>query len=381
MTSPQRFLTRMIVFLVLTGAIAGAVYEQLMRAFLTNPPLNGLILAVLLFGIVYCLRRVLVLKPEIRWIEAFRSARPGLSMEDAPRLLSPLAQALGEQERRGRSALGATNVRYLLDSIQHRLEESRDISRYLTGLLIFLGLLGTFWGLLDTIGSVGTVISELSVGEGDLTQSFDELKRGLAQPLGGMGIAFSSSLFGLAGSLIVGFLDLQANQAQSTFYDELEEWLATMTRFGGGTVGVEGDLPVPAYIQALLEQTADNLDNLQRLVARAEQGRAEAHGAQIALNERLAALGDQLAAQYELLARMASSQEELRPLIGRLGQGGGMDDATRGHIRNLDVLMSRLVEETSRGRQQVIQELRSEIKMVSRTIAHLAGDPHAAAGE
>ena len=177
---------------------------------------------------------MLSLKPEIRWIEAFRTQQPGFSLQAAPRLLAPVAGVLGEQERRGRVRLPAVSVRYLLDSVSARLDELRDISRYLIGLLIFLGLLGTFWGLLETISSISTVISGLAVGEGDdLVTLFDNLKAGLAAPMAGMGTAFSSSLFGLAGSLILGFLDLQANQAQNSFYNEMEEWLSSLTRLGG----------------------------------------------------------------------------------------------------------------------------------------------------
>ena len=223
MSSPQRYINRMIVFLVLSAIAVAAAYEIIFRIYMYNPVLNGLILGVLLVGIVYIFRRVLGLKPEIRWIEAFRTSKPGFSLQAAPRLLAPVASTLGEQERRGRFMLPAMSARYLLDSISARLDESRDISRYQVGLLIFLGLLGTFWGLLETIGSVGQVINELSVGEGDLVTVFDELKAGLAAPMGGMGTAFGSSLFGLAGSLVLGFLDLQATQAQNSFYNDVEE--------------------------------------------------------------------------------------------------------------------------------------------------------------
>lgn len=383
MTNPQRFVNRMIFFLLLAGGVAGLLYDVIMQAFLHNPYLNGLIVACLLFGIIYSFRRVLVLKPEARWIREFRNAGPGIAMQSPPRLLTPIAQVLGEAARRGRGSLATANMRYLLDSVSNRLDESRDVSRYLTGLLIFLGLLGTFWGLLTTIQSVSGVIGNLSLGGGDLTQSFDQLKSGLAAPLSGMGIAFSSSLFGLSGSLVLGFLDLQANRAQSAFFEDLEEWLSSLTRLTGGanSNAFDGDGSVPAYIQALLEQTADNLDNLQRLIVRSEQGRADMHAGQRALVEGLSSLGDQLAGQRDLLARMVQGQEDLKPLLGRLGQSGALDDSTRNHIRNMDVQLGRMVDDMTRARAQMTQELRSEIKMVSRTIAHVAGDPRAAAGE
>ena len=349
-----------------------------------NPWLNGLILGVLLLGIVYSFRRVLGLKPEIRWIEAFRTSHPGFSLQAAPRLLAPVATVLGEQERRGRFVLPPMSARYLLDSISARLDESRDISRYQVGLLIFLGLLGTFWGLLQTIGSVGQVINELSVGEGDLVTVFDSLKAGLAAPMSGMGTAFSSSLFGLAGSLVLGFLDLQGTQAQNSFYNDVEEWFSGLTRLGSAEPFIgSGDVNIPAYVQALLEQTAENLEGLQRSVARSEENQGMVHSGLIALTERLSALGDQIATEQALLARLIASQEELRPVLARLAdaEGGGVDEATRNHIRNMDVYLARLLDETVQGRSQMTHELRSEIKMVARTIAAAAaGEPRVMSG-
>ena len=383
MSSPQRFINRMIVFLVVAAAAAGTAYEILFRIYMYNPLLNGLILGVLLVGIVYIFRRVFGLKPEIRWIEAFRTSKPGFSLQAAPRLLAPVAAALGEQERRGRFVLPAMSARYLLDSISARLDESRDISRYQVGLLIFLGLLGTFWGLLDTIGSVSRVINGLSVGQGDLVTMFEELKAGLAAPMGGMGTAFGSSLFGLAGSLVLGFLDLQANQAQNSFYNDVEEWFSGLTRLSGAEpLFSGGDVSIPAYVQALLEQTAENLEGLQRSVARSEENQATVHSGLIALTERLSSLGDQIATEQALLARLISSQEELRPVLARLAEadGGGVDEATRNHIRNMDVYLARLLDETVQGRSQMTHELRSEIKMVARTIAAAAGETRVMSG-
>jgi hypothetical protein len=384
MSSPHRFINRMIVFLVLSAIVIATAYEVVFRIFMYNPVLNGLILGVLLLGIIYAFRRVLGLKPEIRWIEAFRASHPGFSLQAAPRLLAPVASVLGEQERRGRFVLPAMSARYLLDSISSRLDETRDISRYQVGLLIFLGLLGTFWGLLETIGSVGQVINELSVGEGDLVTVFDELKAGLSAPMAGMGTAFSSSLFGLAGSLVLGFLDLQASQAQNSFYNDVEEWFSGLTRLSGAEPILGGsDVNIPAYVQALLEQTAENLEGLQRSVARSEENQATVHSGLVSLTERLSALGDQIATEQALLARLISSQEELRPVLARLADadGGGVDEAMRNHIRNMDVYLGRLLDETVQGRSQMTHELRSEIKMVARTIAAVAaGEPRVMSG-
>jgi hypothetical protein len=224
LSSPRIFLFRMLVFVVLVGLVAFLLHKQIEVAFMSNPGLNALILGVEVIGVVLALRQVLRLYPEIAWVNNFRLADPGLAVERPPVLLAPMAAILGS--RMGRMAISAQMMRGILDSIATRLDEARDISRYMTGLLVFLGLLGTFWGLIETVSSVGGVIQGLKAS-GDAGSMFDSLREGLAAPLGGMGISFSSSLFGLAGSLVLGFLDLQSSQAQNRFYTELEDWLST----------------------------------------------------------------------------------------------------------------------------------------------------------
>jgi hypothetical protein len=242
LSSPRIFLVRMLVFLVLCALVMVVLYKQIINAFFANPGLNALIGLVLLIGTILSFRQVIRLYPEIGWVNNFRIADPGLAIDRRPKLLAPMAAILGG-ERTGRMSISQQTMRHLLDSIATRLDEARDISRYMTGLLVFLGLLGTFWGLIETVGSVGKVIDGLKVG-GDAGALFDTLKEGLAAPLGGMGISFSSSLFGLAGSLILGFLDLQSSQAQNRFYTDLEDWLASTVReySGEGATGVSGEL-------------------------------------------------------------------------------------------------------------------------------------------
>jgi hypothetical protein len=226
-SSPRIFLVRMLVFLILCALIAVAISPQIWTAFKANPPLNALIIGVMLIGIMLSFRQVIRLFPEVNWINGFRVADPLVSIEHPPVLLAPMAAMLGE--RIGPMSMSSITMRTILDSISIRLDEAREISRYMTGLLIFLGLLGTFWGLIETVGSVGGVISNLRVGS-DASTTFDNLREGLAAPLSGMGISFSSSLFGLAGSLVLGFLDLQMGQAQNRFHTDLEDWLATTVR-------------------------------------------------------------------------------------------------------------------------------------------------------
>ena len=257
------------------------------------------------------------------------------------------------------------------------MDESRDTSRYLIGLLIFLGLLGTFWGLLETIGSIGTTVRNMSLSSGNFETLFADLQRGLGAPLSGMATAFSSSLFGLAGSLVLGFLDLQAGQAQNRFYMDLEEWLSSITRLSSGGVG-EGDQSVPAYVSALLEQTADSLDSLQRVIGRGEDSRITANSTLLQLAEKLATLSDQMRTEQDLMVKLAESQMELKPVLGRLAQSmelaadRGLDEMSRSHLKNLDVYVMRLLEETTQGRKELVEDVRSEIKLLTRTLAGMA---------
>ncbi|RAI58568.1 flagellar motor protein MotA [Roseicella frigidaeris] len=377
MTPPLRFLWRMLGFLAVVAGLAALLAPQLAAAFATNLVLNSLILGVLFIGILWNLRQVLTLRPEVDWLEHFRSPRLGAPAMPVPRLLGPMA-SMFQARRSERLSLSAPAMRSVLDGIASRLDESRELSRYMTGLLIFLGLLGTFWGLLLTIGSVSDVIGNMSVGSGDLNQLFTQLKSGLAQPLKGMGTAFSSSMLGLAGALVLGFLDLTAGQAQNRFYYELEEWLAGITRLSSGVLGDgsgEGG-NVPAYVQALLEQTAENLEGLQRILARGEEGRAQTSQAMMTLTERLSVLTDQIRASQSLMLRVAEQQASLGPVLQRLADAQAAapagDEVVRGHLRNTEIYLARLLEELTQGRAQATAELRSEIKLVARTIAALA---------
>lgn len=257
LSRPQIFLWRMIVFLALTVLIAAVLYAQIWSAFLTNPALNGLILFVLLVGVGYAFRQVTRLHPEIHWVNQFRIADPGLSSDNPPVLLAPMATML--RDRKGHVSLSTISMRSILDSIGSRLDEAREISRYLVGLLIFLGLLGTFWGLLQTISSVGATIGTLDTNASDSTVLFEELKSGLEAPLKGMGTAFSSSLFGLAGSLILGFLDLQAGQAQNRFYNELEDWLSGVTELQAGETLEAAGAPQMRYALLDMQRSVSDL--------------------------------------------------------------------------------------------------------------------------
>lgn len=341
MSNPQRVLPWMIAFLVAVGALGVLLAPRLAQIFAANPFFNGVILAVLAAGIIVNLRQVLMLSREVAWMDSFRRSNPDQKPPGKPRLLAPMARMLDGRER-GRAALSAPSMRTILDSVQLRLEESRDLSRYLIGLAIFLGLLGTFWGLLVTIRSVADIIGTLNVGN-DAVAMFGALKENLKQPLGGMSTSFSTSLFGLASSLVIGFLDLQAGHAQNRFHNELEEWLSGMTRLASGSA-LEGDAAVPAYVQALLEQTADGLDRMQRAIVESER---ERHGS----NQQLGELGAQLSRLNDLLGREARERQA----------AVGVQEELRNVLRQLAA--------QNPSTTQFSDELRSELRLLSRTIA------------
>ena len=381
MNRSGRFLIRMAVFVVLVAALAAALFRPLSIAFMGNPGINGVILGILICGIVYIFRQVLMLNPEITWIEDFRERLANRDLTaptgPAPRLLGPMARMLGMRQG-GRVSLSGTSLRTLLDGISSRLDETRETSRYLIGVLVFLGLLGTFYGLLETVRAVGGVIGGLNVSSNDLARAFADLKTALGSPLAGMSTAFSSSLFGLAGSLVLGFLDLQAGQAQNRFYNDLEEWLSTYTRLSSGAFGDSGDGSVPAYIQALLEQTADSLENLQRILARSEEARIGANNTLPTLIDRLSTLSEHMKAGQMLMIRLAENQMELKPSLARLvtvaENSLGQDDVLRNHLRNIEAYMARLSEDVVDGRAQTVADLRGEIRLLARTIAALSDE-------
>ena len=307
LSSPRIFLVRMTVFLILGFLVAVILYKQIWAAFLANPGLNALIICVLLIGIILSYRQVIRLFPEVAWVNSFRLADPGLVSARPPVLLAPMAAILGD--RAGRMAISAQTMRGLLDSIATRLDEARDISRYMTGLLVFLGLLGTFWGLIETVGSVGKVIDGLKVG-GDAGAVFDALKEGLAAPLGGMGISFSSSLFGLAGSLVLGFLDLQTSQAQNRFYLDLEDWLSTTVR----------DLEVAAHPASDSVRSQDFMAAIERLKeALADGGSSKASTTAMAsLAEAIHGLVNHMRTEQQMIRDWADAQAIQQREVQRL---------------------------------------------------------------
>ena len=346
MRNPQSVITWMVLVLVAVAGVSALLWPPLSQAFMANPVFNGMILAVLLVGIAINFRQVLVLGAEVAWIEEYR--RSGDRTPATPPrngLVASMARLLTGRE--GPSLhLSALSMRTLLDGIRSRLEESRDLSRYMVGVLIFIGLLGTFWGLLATLREVGVVIGELSVEGEEVAASFRNLKQGLQQPLAGMGTAFSSSLFGLAGALVLGFFDLQASRAQNRFYNDLEEWLAGQTRLTSGGALAESEQGVPAYIQALLEQTADTLDKLHRMTAHDEQKRRAAQ-------QKLGTVGERIGELIDEIRRDRQTESETEQL------------------KRLEQRLASIETAITSGRAEAVEELRGELRLISRTVAKL----------
>jgi hypothetical protein len=423
MSSPLPYLVRMLLFLAVVAGLGWVLRVDLLRVFMNTPILNGVIVAVLVVGIFFVMRQVISLWPEVKWLRRFQHREEGAPLLETHtlNLLAPLAVMLGERQDRLR--LSPTATRAVLDGIATRLDERRDLTRYLIGLLIFLGLLGTFWGLLETIGAVADAIGRLQVSGSDALAMFAQLRQGIEGPLKGMATAFGASLFGLSGSLVLGFLELQASQAQGRFHIELEEWLASATRLSSG-VQIDGEQGVSAYVEALLERTADGLDDLTRTLRRAEEGREATVAASATLVERLAALAETMRGQQTLLARMGEQSIELRAAISRLGERapsehdrealaahqraieghllrlveenarnravverlaehGSADErqALLAHQRNIEGHLARLVDENVRGRIALADELRGELRLLARTIASSARSPVHPPGE
>lgn len=371
MTRPTHVYLWMIPFLGLVAIAVAVLYAPLAEAFLSNPAFNGIILLVFLAGIIINFRQVGMLSSEVAWINKYRGKRKllGRRAPDEPRMLASLAKMLGQHDKDAKN-LPHQSLRALLDSVRLRLDESRDVSRYMIGLLIFLGLLGTFWGLLVTVSGVGQMIGTLTATGDNTTAMFGSLMEGLQGPLSGMGTAFSSSLFGLAGSLVLGFLDLQASHAQNRFFNELEDWLSGLTRFTVGRPVSDHEPSEPAYIHALLEQTAETLDKLQRNVVRDEDQRRQVSEQILSLGRELATFSDVARDSQRLLGALSKGQGELVPVLTRLAEADtGGDPVMQEHLRSLDINIKRLVDEFGVGREQLAEEIRDELRMMSRTLS------------
>lgn len=339
MSYPTRYIIRMIVFLVVIATIVGLLYSPLSWAFFGNPVINGIILMALIIGIGFIFRQTIRLLPEYRWMRIMRSGNIGSGMRVKPSLLATVAVMFSDENRLTNN-MSAQSMRSVLDGVAVRLDESREISRYLIGLLVFLGLLGTFWGLLETIQAVGFVVSGIDTQTADFGKLMQEFKSGLDAPLSGMATAFSSSLFGLAGSLILGFLDLQLGQASSRFYSDLEDWLSTMARFSDGG----GDGLDPAISMGLSEEAADRMLELTRHIGKSEQERGQ----------------------------MLHTLQEVNKTLLALRQHQDQNQMVAEGLDALQQSLSVLAHNMANDRKDVIDAMTTELRALSRAVAAIS---------
>jgi hypothetical protein len=348
---------RMGVFMLPLTALTAALAPTLRVIFGANPALNGLILFVFAFGLFVNFRNVFELVSNIGWMNGFFSGRDG---GDAPDIISPVAFLLREHRKNRRPYMEAGTMRTLLDIVESRLSDRKASSNYFTGVLVFIGLLGTFWGLLMTIGSVGDVVRNLSITGGGVEAMFESLKLNISRPLSGMSTAFSTSLFGLGASLALGFLQLQSNLASHFFYNELEENITRYTRIASS--GGAGDGSVVTYLQAMLEQTADNVNALSKTVARSSETNAELAKKMSLMAAEVAKLSKEMHEKLRSMEKMSSTPDKLAPVLSDLVKisksGFGMDDRTRDHIRGIDAGLSDMADRIS-----------SDIRLLAKTIA------------
>ncbi|WP_020038574.1 motA/TolQ/ExbB proton channel family protein [Salipiger mucosus] len=376
-SQPFRQIFLMLAVLGLCGAGAFLALPRVLPVFEANPYLNGFILFVFALGVIACFLQVAQLVQSVRWIESFAQDRDAGAQ--APRLLAPLAALLRRRDRR--MQITTTSTRSILDSVATRIDEAREITRYIVSLLIFLGLLGTFYGLATTVPALVDTIRSLAPQAGETgVETFSRLMSGLEAQLGGMGVAFASSLLGLAGSLIVGLLELFAGHGQNRFYRELEEWLSSITKLslsgdgeGGGEAGVVG---------AMLDQMNDQMERLNLLFAQSEEGRSEVESRLGQLADSLERMAERIEAtspSATSLARIAEGQEKLVEVL-ESKETEGLDAESRMRLRSIDVQMLRLLEEMSAGRQESMAELRTDLHALTRTIGQMARQSQSGGG-
>jgi len=370
-SQPIRQIVTMLLASGLVAAGAWLIHDAVLDIIWTNPWLNGFIAGVFALAVLTCFWQVFILVQSVSWIEAFARQEPGSADAPPPRLLAPLAQLL--RSRGARSNLSSSSTRSILESVATRIDEARDITRYLINLLIFLGLLGTFYGLATTVPAVVDTIRSLTPQEGESGLAvFSKLMSGLERQLGGMGTAFSSSLLGLAGSLVVGLLELFAGHGQSRFYRELEDWLSSITRVGFAASDTDGEGHSP--LAGLIDHLGTQVEVLQTIAAQSAADRQELETRLDRLSNailRLAGQGETMAAQTAALTRIAEGQEALITALQGAEGGAHSDAESRMRLRSIDVQLLRILEELTAGRAESTADLRADLTALIAAVRHL----------
>jgi hypothetical protein len=374
-------LRRLLFIGITVGAMAltGQHLSQLKSIFCANIPLNSLILALLATGIFAMLAQWRQLRQEILWMTNYREGRPRPGATYFPKILAPVMIVLGQRDTAG---IAPESTRMLLDVVRDRIDENRQLPRYLINVLIFLGLLGTFWGLLQTISSISQVIGSLPSTGGESIAFFEHLKQGLQAPLGGMGIAFSASMFGLAASVLLGFLDTQIGRQYRLFYHEVEEWLLSLPSVPVATQAEVAELSNPIFLGNLVEKLAIQLQDLRQMVAHNTDHNAGLSKNILLLSERTSAIADFMKTEQNLMLKIAEHQLDLQNLLKAFHEdlrsgAAGVNEVTQNHIRNLDVTVTQLTSQLSTQNNRTIAEICSEIRLLTKTIGHPhSPDPH-----
>ena len=368
MKQPRIALALMITFTVAVAGVGVALSSGLSKAFSANSALNSVILAILVFGISIAFIQINRLRASIAWLIDFKEKRANGT--PLPSVLAPLAPALGKGGEL--HTLPMSSIRALLESVYTRLDEGRETSRYLMNTLILLGLLGTFWGLLQTVSGIGSVIGDLNVGDGDLKVVFDTFKEGLRTPLVGMGISFSASLFGLASSLILGFYDLTTGRVQTRLCEDLEDWLANPQETAAvETSPITTEVAPRRYQEAFIQNLSEQLERLQKVFRQQEQSRESERSSVRALSEGVSALDDHLKSQQSVLIKLAEIQQQVSPVLARLNDklGSASQETIEEHTRRIDLNLKEISERVSRSADTVASELREELKIIAKILS------------
>lgn len=376
-SQPIRQVILMLIAIGMVGATAWLMLPTLIHIFAANQALSLFIGGVFVLGVLTCFWQVWQLVQSVSWIDAFVQDLPGTSTEAAPRILAPLAALLGP--RTARMQISSSSSRSILDSVATRIDEQRDITRYLANLLIFLGLLGTFYGLATTVPAIVETIRSLAPKEGETgLEIFGKLMGGLESQLGGMGTAFSSSLLGLAGSLVIGLLELFAGHGQNRFFRELEEWISSITRIG--LDGAEGDSGGAAQLAQVLDNLGQQIESLQVMFVQsdvsmtlADERLGELSEAVAKLANRVEATSSQTAlhAQTAVLTRIAEGQDRLLVALTSEDASPHVDAESRMRLRSIDVQLLRILEEISAGRQETLADLRGDLSSLTQAVRQL----------
>jgi hypothetical protein len=360
--------TLMVLFTLALGATAAVLFDGLQRAFLANPALNTTIIAIFTVGVISAFLQMARLSAAIEWVAHYRATHE--RTPKVPSLLAPLSLLF--QQKEGEGTVPQSYLRTMLESVYGRIDDGRELARYLMNTLILLGLLGTFWGLLDTVGGIGSVLGGLNVGDGDIQVVFDNFKEGLKKPLLGMGISFSASLFGLASSLVLGFFDVTVGRVQSRFCEELEDWFTTL----GSEIPENGTFSSrvamsPRYQEAHLENLAEHLEKLQRIFKQQEASREAERVSVRMLAEGVSALDDHLKAQKTLMVKLTELQQQIAPVLTHIGAhiGDPKRETIEEHTRRIDLNLKEIGEKVSESADTLASELRDELKIIAKLLA------------